>query len=266
MREEVSARRRVGLLVVVAAIVGLVMPANGGAAELRASASVDYDCADFANQAEAEEYLLPGDPYNLDGDNDGIACEDLPCPCSSTPGGGGGGGGEATQPAPAPEPPKLSKAAARRAARHAAWRFARRHRLGTPALKRCRRRSRYRIDCKLVARRWTANRRTVCKMRALVRGKGSNASARIRGRCRSSPVLSSSRAFHAMSRLAAELAGKRIGPLGMQRLNLRTIRGTVEWSRGKAGAEQCRLEMVAALSRSGALRVRDEGVECEAAS
>ena len=50
------------------------------------AAARDYDCADFANQAEAEEYLLPGDPYNLDADNDGIACEDLPCPCSSTPG------------------------------------------------------------------------------------------------------------------------------------------------------------------------------------
>jgi len=45
--------------------------------------AVDYDCADFANQAEAQEYLLPGDPYNLDGDNDGVACEDLPCPCST---------------------------------------------------------------------------------------------------------------------------------------------------------------------------------------
>lgn len=44
--------------------------------------ALDYDCADFATQAEAQEYLLPGDPYRLDGDNDGIACESLPCPCS----------------------------------------------------------------------------------------------------------------------------------------------------------------------------------------
>jgi len=44
--------------------------------------AVDYDCADFVNQAEAQGYLLPGDPYRLDGDNDGTACEDLPCPCS----------------------------------------------------------------------------------------------------------------------------------------------------------------------------------------
>ena len=51
------------------------------------AAARDYDCADFANQAEAEEYLLPGDPYRLDADHDGVACEDLPCPCSSAPAG-----------------------------------------------------------------------------------------------------------------------------------------------------------------------------------
>jgi len=44
--------------------------------------AIDYDCADFANQAEAQRHLLPGDPYRLDGDHDGIACESLPCPCS----------------------------------------------------------------------------------------------------------------------------------------------------------------------------------------
>ena len=48
-----------------------------------AAQAVDYDCADFSSQAEAQEYLLPGDPYNLDGDSDGVACEDLPCPCSN---------------------------------------------------------------------------------------------------------------------------------------------------------------------------------------
>jgi hypothetical protein len=45
--------------------------------------ALDYDCADFSNQAQAQEYLLPGDPYRLDGDDDGVACELLPCPCSS---------------------------------------------------------------------------------------------------------------------------------------------------------------------------------------
>ena len=40
----------------------------------------DFDCADFSTQAEAQQYLLPGDPYNLDGDDDGVACEVLTCP------------------------------------------------------------------------------------------------------------------------------------------------------------------------------------------
>jgi hypothetical protein len=39
----------------------------------------DLDCADFANQEEAQTVLErdPGDPNRLDADNDGIAGEDL---------------------------------------------------------------------------------------------------------------------------------------------------------------------------------------------
>lgn len=45
--------------------------------------AADYDCSDFSNQAQAQQYLLPGDPYGLDADQEGGACESLPCPCSS---------------------------------------------------------------------------------------------------------------------------------------------------------------------------------------
>lgn len=40
----------------------------------------DYDCSDFATQAEAQRVLdaYPGDPFNLDRDRDGVACESLP--------------------------------------------------------------------------------------------------------------------------------------------------------------------------------------------
>ncbi|NJL43229.1 MAG: excalibur calcium-binding domain-containing protein [Pseudanabaena sp. SU_2_4] len=40
----------------------------------------DCDCADFATQQEAQKVfkLYPGDPYHLDLDRDGIACESLP--------------------------------------------------------------------------------------------------------------------------------------------------------------------------------------------
>lgn len=57
--------------------------------------AIDYDCSDFSNQAQAQSYLLPGDPYNLDGDGDGIACESLPCPCSQS------------APLPPPPPPPV---------------------------------------------------------------------------------------------------------------------------------------------------------------
>lgn len=44
------------------------------------AAYIDYDCADFSTQEEAQaEYESNyGDPYRLDGDDDGVACEALP--------------------------------------------------------------------------------------------------------------------------------------------------------------------------------------------
>jgi hypothetical protein len=46
--------------------------------ETTSSAARDYDCTDFETQEEAQLYLAPGDPYQLDQDNNGLACEDLP--------------------------------------------------------------------------------------------------------------------------------------------------------------------------------------------
>jgi hypothetical protein len=37
-----------------------------------------YDCGDFATQPEAQQQLPPGDPYGLDADGDGQACDSLP--------------------------------------------------------------------------------------------------------------------------------------------------------------------------------------------
>src|SRR5215203_2657644 len=37
-----------------------------------------YDCPDFQTQEEAQLYLAPGDPYGLDPDDNGLACESLP--------------------------------------------------------------------------------------------------------------------------------------------------------------------------------------------
>ena len=46
--------------------------------ETTASPAADYGCADFGTQVEAQTYLTPGDPYVLDPDGDGLACEELP--------------------------------------------------------------------------------------------------------------------------------------------------------------------------------------------
>jgi hypothetical protein len=46
--------------------------------EVSSSAAGDYSCADFGTQEEAQSYLTPGDPYVLDPDGDGLACEELP--------------------------------------------------------------------------------------------------------------------------------------------------------------------------------------------
>ncbi len=58
--------------------------------------STGYNCSNFGRQASAQYYLYlyPDDPSNLDGDNDGVACEELPCPC----------GAERIPPEPAPPP------------------------------------------------------------------------------------------------------------------------------------------------------------------
>jgi hypothetical protein len=41
----------------------------------------DLNCGDFSTHAEAQacfEFCGAGDPFRLDGDNDGVACESLP--------------------------------------------------------------------------------------------------------------------------------------------------------------------------------------------
>lgn len=51
-------------------------PAPRPAPQPAPTPSGDMDCSDFASEAEATPYLLPGDPHRLDGDGDGRACED----------------------------------------------------------------------------------------------------------------------------------------------------------------------------------------------
>ncbi len=71
------------LFLVFAFVLGALAPA-GVAQAAGHRPSLDKDCSDFGNQAQAQAYLLPGDPHRLDADGDGRACDSLPCPCSSS--------------------------------------------------------------------------------------------------------------------------------------------------------------------------------------
>lgn len=148
------------------------------------ASALDYDCADFATQEEAQEYLLPGDPYRLDGDNDGIACEDLP-----SGGGGGGGGNSEMQPAAVP---MLDKGVARSAAKHSAKSYVRRSsRLSSVAFKGCRRKSRQHVACRFVGRGRSDSRRVRCSFNVSVEGTNARHSTHLRNRrCTTRETLS----------------------------------------------------------------------------
>ena len=67
-----------GLVASLALLAIAVLPSSAAAS--------DKDCADFATQRAAQIFFLKHggpqrDPHRLDGDNDGVACEDNPCPC-----------------------------------------------------------------------------------------------------------------------------------------------------------------------------------------
>ena len=54
---------------------------GGSGSQSHTSTTGDKDCSDFDTQKEAQKFFekhQPGDPHNLDGNNDGEACESLP--------------------------------------------------------------------------------------------------------------------------------------------------------------------------------------------
>jgi hypothetical protein len=245
-----SHRRDLLLLAIGALSVPALAPSSASA--------VDYDCEDFATQGEAQEYLLPGDPYRLDADNDGIACEDLPS----------GGGSQGTGPTPPPPPPKLDKDVARDAAKHAARTFLSRNpRLDTTAFKGCHRKARQHVNCRFVARGETSNRRVACRFKVSVEGTNENPVAQIgHVSCRTEQIaiLRYGRAKQAMQDAATDLAGKPV-PLDISRLNRLTYWAWTEWKRPSSDStsvEACYVELTAELLPSGALRVRTQGLEC----
>jgi excalibur calcium-binding domain-containing protein len=232
-----------------------------------ASASAkDLDCSDFSTQAEAQENLLPGDPYGLDGDNDGIACEDNPCPCSS------GSGGEADSPPteiapPKPPPYRLSKSSARRIAKHLVGLVVNRSpNLDFATFGGCRRLAERQILCRLGATGRTATQKVTCKYKVSVRAKDRHPVGRIVARrCRAVQILflTFTRAKRAIVPAATEIAGKR-PVVELTRLNRLEFEGSAEWSRPvNGGTERCEVEMVAQLLPSNTVRVEAGASVCE---
>ena len=72
-----SLRRRISVLAAVFSLAGLLIAVQP------AAAFTDRDCSDFSTHRQAQRFFKKHggprkDPHRLDGDNDGIACEDLP--------------------------------------------------------------------------------------------------------------------------------------------------------------------------------------------
>lgn len=255
--------------VVISLLVLVGAPLALGAAPASAAAR-DYDCADFATQAEAEEYLLPGDPYNLDADNDGIACEDLPCPCSYEEGSGsGGGGGGSTQPPP-PPPYHLKKSAAR----HASWLVVRSFVRRRPMVDRaqvgiCERRGERLVVCFATAEGETSSSRTLCHLRVLVRAVNRHPQAvLVRARCatRSTAMLTAARANSALRARGAEIAGKPVALGFLERQSRTSFLGTAEWTQrpvGTASREECFALLEAKLTSSNQVSTRVIETGCE---
>jgi endonuclease YncB( thermonuclease family) len=82
-------------LVVLALLIVTALVIGGGSS---VADERDRDCSDFGDQAEAQHFFeahggsATNDFDNLDGDDDGVACESLACPCAAAGSGGGGGG------------------------------------------------------------------------------------------------------------------------------------------------------------------------------
>lgn len=217
----------------------------------------DYDCSDFATQGEAQQYLLPGDPYGLDADNDGIACESLPS--------GGGGGGRSEQ--QHSKPSKLEGSAARDAAQQKVRRLKRRsHTIDVLTATGCRRASRQRFNCFYSAHGETETRATACHLRVAVRGSGyAVSSVKLRVNCRSRPILSLERARAGMLTELEVLAGHPVALMAIYRPSHGRVVGYAEWTQEGEVAEECSTDLVALLSQSGAFSVDASNLVCRVA-
>lgn len=195
------------------------------------SASADYDCGDFSTQAEAQEYLLPGDPDGLDADSDGIACESNPCPCTTSSAGSGAGGD--AEPA-SPPPYHLKKSVARRAAKRVVRRFvAQSPAVDSALFGPCLRQAERRVDCLATATGETTMQSTNCQLRVAVRAVDRRPRAQLeKTKCQtqSTAQLTAALAKRAMLRKAREFTENSLYITELERRTHRTFVGRTEWT------------------------------------
>jgi hypothetical protein len=219
------------------------------------AAATDFDCDDFPNQATAQEYLHPGDPYFLDADNDGVACESLPCPCAGKT---QGSGQTAAKP---PAPSRLDEAAARRMARKAAREFAQSHeRVTTTAVGDCKRRAARHVDCLAIDRGKSDTTRTICHLRVAVRGDSATPRAKLASvNCRTTSLftLTEARALAAIGEEMSKLVAEPVRIVGVHRDSRTSFTASIEWTRSNptGGLEKCSALSEAKLSTPDNLTV-----------
>jgi hypothetical protein len=70
------------MLMLCVPVLALAATRTSAKTEAKKAAKIDYNCSDFSSRAEAQEFFLTQggpqhDPYRLDADKDGMACEKL---------------------------------------------------------------------------------------------------------------------------------------------------------------------------------------------
>ena len=222
---------RLAMPIAVAAVAGAMLLTASSPPQ---AAATDLDCDDFSNQATAQEYLRPGDPYFLDADNDGVACEDLPCPCV----GKGKSSGQATS-----APRRLEMNDARRMARKVAREFAQSDgNLTTVTVGKCERRAEQHVNCLAVDSGKSDTTKTICHLRVAVRGSQPLRAKLASNNCRtrSTLTLTEADALAAISAEMTELVAQPVRILGAERTSRISFTAVVEWTRpSQAGLEKC---------------------------
>jgi len=217
------------------------------------AAATDLDCNDFSNQATAQEYLRSGDPYLLDGDGDGIACEGLPCPCAR----------KAHDVGPTKQkslpPYRLGIADARRATRKVAREFAQSDgRVTAVFVGQCQRRAMRHVNCLAVDRGNSSTTKTVCHLRVVVLAGSRYPLAEVASSsCRTASrlKLTVASALVAISEEMNELAGAPVQISGIERVSRITLAALIEWTRPSpaVGTEKCSAIAEATLFPNGIL-------------